>query len=269
MLNGLGRGYPKVSGVLPVTLEHASKIVGYLMLSTKEYVAVMQLHGRVDSRKLVETIKLFEGRIYQKPPLRSSVKRALRIKKIYSIEILEVEYPFVLLKIVCEHGTYVRKLIHDIGLLLGVGAHMRELRRTRTGPFKEDSTLVRMHELSEAIYIWRELNDGTELNRLILPAEYGVSHLPKIIICDSAVGAITHGADLAVPGVAAIHEGIRPGDRVAIMTLKGELVAVGVARMTTEQVIESRKGIAAKTKRVIMSKDTYPKAWKSSRGERG
>ena len=233
------------------------------MLSTKEYVAVMQLHGRVDEGKLIETIKLFEGRIYQKPPLRSSVKRALRIKRVYSIEVIEVSYPYVLLKIVCEHGTYVRKLIHDIGLLLGVGAHMRELRRTRTGPFKEDDTLVRMHDLSEAVYLWKELKDDTQLRKLILPAEYGISHLPKVIACDSAVGAITHGADLAVPGIAALHEGIRPGDRVAIMTLKGELVAVGVARMSTEQVIELRKGIAVKTKRVIMDKNTYPKIWKT------
>ncbi len=250
-----------MSGVLPVALESASKIIGYLMLSTKEYVAVMQLHGHVSEERLKEVIKSFIGRIYQKPPVRSSVKRALRIKEIYNIEILEIQYPFVLMRIECEHGTYVRKLIHDIGDILGAGAHMRELRRTRTGPFKEDETLVTMHELSEATYMWKQMNDDKPLSDIILPVEFGVSHLPKVIIMDGAVSAITHGADLAVPGIAMLHEGIRPGDAVGIFTLKGELVATGIARMSTEQIIQSTKGIAVKTKRVIMNKDTYPRLW--------
>ncbi len=263
----MGRGDPKVSGVLPVAFERASKIIGYLMLSSKEYIAVMQLHRRVEESRLREVVTLFTGKIYQKPPLRSSVKRALRTKEIYELEIIEIDYPYVLLRISCEHGTYVRKLIHDMGLILGVGAHMRELRRIRTGPFKEDETLVTMHRLSEALYLWRELKDDAELNKIILPAEYGVSHMPKIIINDGAVGAITYGADLAVPGVVALHEGIRSGDTVAMLTLKGELVAVGVAKMSTEQILQAEKGIAVKTKRVMMERNVYPRLWKKRRSQ--
>jgi len=232
------------------------------MLSSKEYVAVMQLHKEVPEGKLRSIIKQFIGRIYQKPPVRSSVKRSLRVKTVFNIEILEFDYPFVLMRIHCEHGTYVRKLIHDIGEVLGVGAHMRELRRVRTGPFREDSTLRTMHELSEALYIYKELGDESKLKEAILPMEYGISHLPKVVILDGAVEAITHGADLAVPGIAMLHEGIRRGDTVAILTLKGELVAVGQALRATEEIIQMNKGIAVKTKRVLMPRGIYPRIWR-------
>ncbi len=256
-----------MSGVLPVALEDATKIIGYLMLSDKEYVAVMQLHREVPRERLLEVIREFTGRIYQRPPVRSSVKRSLRIKRVYEIKLLEIKYPFVLLRIRCEHGTYVRKLIHDMGEVLGVGAHMRELRRVRTGPFKDDETLVTMHELSEALYMARELNDESRLRSLILPMEYGISHLPKVVINDGAVEALTHGADLAVPGISLIHEGIRKGDTVAILTIKGELVAVGEAVMSTEEVIQAKKGIAVKTKRVIMPRGIYPRLWKRKKSK--
>ena len=232
------------------------------MLSSKEYIAVMQLHKEVPERKLREVVNEFVGRIYQRPPVRSSVKRSLRVKTVYSIEILEFSYPYVLMRVHCEHGTYVRKLIHDIGEVLGVGAHMRELRRIRTGPFKEDETLKTMHELSEALYLYKELGDESKLRSLILPMEYGVSHLPKVVVLDGAVGAITHGADLAVPGIAMLHEGIKRGDTVAVLTLKGELVAIGQALRSTEEIVQMSKGIVVKTKRVLMPRNVYPKIWK-------
>ncbi len=232
------------------------------MTSTKEYVAVMQLHKEVGRSELERVLKEFTGRIYQKPPVRSSVKRALRVKEVYEIELIEYDYPYVLLRILCQHGTYVRKLIHDMGEVLGVGAHMRELRRTKTGPFREDKGLVRMQDLSEAVYLYRELNDESRLRELIMPVEYAVSHLPKVAILDSAVDAIAHGANLAVPGVSLIQEGIRKGETVAVFTLKGELVAIAEALMHTEEIIEAKRGWAFKTKRVIMRRGVYPRVWK-------
>ncbi len=234
----------------------------------KEYVCVMQLHGDVDDAKLESVIKKFTGKIYQRPPLRSSVKRTLRIREIHYLTILEREGKLVLLKIGCEAGTYVRKLVHDIGLLLGVGAHMRELRRTKAGPFREDETLVKLQDIAEALYRWREEDKDDLLRKVIAPMERAVCHLPKIIIRDTAVDAIAHGANLAVPGILALHEGINVGDRVAIFTVKGELVALGKANMNTEQVLESNRGIAVKTTRVIMSTGIYPKVWKSKEGSK-
>lgn len=257
----MGWGNPKVSGVLPVALGDGTKVIGVLMQSSKEYIAVMQLHRDVSEDRLRQVVSEFIGEIYQKPPVKSSVKRVLRIKRIYNIEVLEVKYPFVLLKVSCEHGTYVRKLIHDIGEVLGTGAHMRELRRVRTGPFKEDETLTTLHKLSEATYMYRVLGDGSYLRRYILPIEYAVSHLPKIVVVDGAVEALTHGADLAVPGISRLHEGIQKGELVAIFTLKGELVSLGKALMTSEEILENEKGMAVKNSRVIMPKGIYPRLW--------
>ena len=253
---------PKVTGVLPVALENVTKVIGNVVHSGKEYICVMQLHSPVPEEKLRKVLKEFTGQIYQRPPLRSSVKRTLRIRTIHYVELLEYNGKYALLRIGCEAGTYIRKYCHDIGEVLGVGAHMKELRRTRTGPFKEDETLVTMQELSEAVYVYKEEKREDLLRKVILPGEYAISHLPKIVIRDSAVDAIAHGADLAVPGILLLHENIRRNDLVAVMTLKGELVALGRAQMSTEEIIQAKKGIAVKTIRVIMPTGMYPKLWK-------
>ncbi len=253
---------PKVTGVLPVALEEATKVIGYVVHTPKEYVCVMQLHREVGEEELRKALSLFIGEIYQRPPLRSSVKRTLRRKKVYEIELLEFTGRYALLRIYADPGTYMRKICHDVGLVLGVGAHMRELRRTKSGPFHERRGLVRLQELSEALYRWR--NEGKEdlLRKYILPVEYAVSHLPKIVIRDTAVDAIAHGAHLAVPGIVMLHEGIVKGDLVAILTLKGELVALGTAQMGSDEIMKASKGIAVRIKRVIMKPGVYPSAWK-------
>ncbi len=257
-----GRGNPKVTGVLPVALENATKVIGNVVHTMKEYVMVIQFHREVDEASVREGLKEFIGEIYQRPPLRSSVKRALRTRKIYYIELLEHTGRFAVVRVGCQAGTYMRKLAHDLGLLLGVGAHMRELRRTRTGPFREDETLVRLQELSEALYLWRSEGDERMLRRVIMPVEVAVSHLEKIIVLDSAVDAIAHGASLAAPGVARLTRGIRKNSLVALMTLKGELVALGTALYDAEEIAEMRKGIVVKTKRVYMKPGIYPKIWR-------
>nr|3HJW_A Chain A, Pseudouridine synthase Cbf5 [Pyrococcus furiosus]3HJY_A Chain A, pseudouridine synthase CBf5 [Pyrococcus furiosus] len=252
---------PKVSGVLPVALEKATRVVQALLPAGKEYVALMHLHGDVPEDKIIQVMKEFEGEIIQRPPLRSAVKRRLRTRKVYYIEVLEIEGRDVLFRVGVEAGTYIRSLIHHIGLALGVGAHMSELRRTRSGPFKEDETLITLHDLVDYYYFWKE--DGIEeyFRKAIQPMEKAVEHLPKVWIKDSAVAAVTHGADLAVPGIAKLHAGIKRGDLVAIMTLKDELVALGKAMMTSQEMLEKTKGIAVDVEKVFMPRDWYPKLW--------
>lgn len=256
---------PKVTGVLPVALGNATKVIGSVVHTLKEYVMVMQFHSEVPEERVREALKLFIGQIYQRPPLRSSVKRSIRVKTIYSIELLEHTGRYSLVKVTCDPGTYMRKLAHDIGLILGVGAHMRELRRTRTGPFKEDETLVKMQDVSEALYLWRALNDERLLRRVVQPVEVATAHLPKIVIRDTAVGSIAHGASLAAPGLAMLTKDVTKGSTVALFTLKGELVALGQALYNAEEIATLNKGIVVKTKRVYMSPDTYPRVWKSSK----
>jgi len=259
---------PKVTGVLPVALEEATKVIGLVVHTGKEYMCVMQLHHPVPEQDLRRALEMFVGEIYQRPPLRSSVKRSLRTKKIYEIELLEYNGRYALMRVLCEAGTYMRKLCHDVGLILGVGAHMRELRRTKSGPFREQHGLVRLQDLSEALYRWRNEGKDDLLRKYIKPIEYAVSHLPKIVIRDTAVDAIAHGANLAVPGIVRLHEGIQRGDLVALFTLKGELVAVGVAQMSSVEMAKAKRGIAVKIRRVIMKPGVYPKAWKQREKKR-
>ncbi|MCK4405603.1 MAG: RNA-guided pseudouridylation complex pseudouridine synthase subunit Cbf5 [Hadesarchaea archaeon] len=253
---------PKVTGVLPTALDDATKMVQTLLPAGKEYICIMHLHGEVPQHRLEQVLQEFEGEIYQRPPLRAAVKRVLRTRKIYYIEPLEREGRDVLMCVGCAAGTYMRKLMFDLGEALGCGAHMRELRRTRTGPFREDGTLVKLHDLADAYAFWREDGDEKHLRNVILPVEAAVEHLPKLVVRDGAVDALCHGASLAAPGVLTIETGISPDDLVALMTLKGELISLARATMTSKQIFEAEHGIVAKPERVVMSPGTYPRKWK-------
>ena len=253
---------PKVSGILPVALQSATKAVQTLLPAGKEYVCLMHLHGDVPGHRLEQVLEEFEGEIYQRPPLRAAVKRLLRRRRIYYIEILEREGKDVLMRVGCQAGTYIRKLTFDIGRALGCGAHMAELRRTRIGPFREDETLVKLHDLVDAYAFWREEGIEEYLRAAVQPGEVAVEHLPKLVVRDGAVDALCHGASLAAPGVLTVETGISRGSLVALMTLKGELIALARATMTSKEIFEAEHGIVAKPDRVVMEVGTYPRKWK-------
>ncbi|MEW6222280.1 MAG: RNA-guided pseudouridylation complex pseudouridine synthase subunit Cbf5 [Candidatus Hadarchaeota archaeon] len=252
---------PAVSGVLPVALEDATKVLQSLLQAGKEYVCSMRLHGAIPQHRLEQVIREFTGEIYQRPPLRAAVRRVTRTRKIYYLEMLEREDNSVLIRVGCEAGTYMRKLVHDIGRALGCGAHMSELRRTKTGPFTEENA-VRLHDLADAYAFWKENGDETHLRRAILPVEDSVGHLSKIVVRDGAVEALCQGASLAAPGVLTVETGISEGELVAVMTLKGELVELAKAVMNSKQILEAEHGIVAKPERVVMPVGVYPRQWK-------
>jgi H/ACA ribonucleoprotein complex subunit 4 len=162
----------------------------------------------------------------------------------------------------CEAGTYIRKLAHDMGLVLGTGAHMHELRRTKAGPFTEDS-MVTLYDLRDAQQFYEEDGDETHLRKMIQPIEAAVSHLPKVWVRDTAVGAVCHGASLNMPGIAKLDDGIGVNQQVALMTLKDELIGVGRSTKTSKEMAESKRGEAVKPKRTVMAPDVYPRKWKT------
>ena len=249
---------PKVTGVLPVALGKGTRIVQSLLTAGKEYVCLMQIHADADEKKLRSIINSFIGVIDQLPPVRSAVKREQRKRTIYYIEIIEIAGREVLFRIGCQAGTYIRKLCSDMGKKLGFGAHMAELRRTRAGPFDE-STLCTLQELTDAYHYYKEKNDDKQLRRLVMPVEAGAHHLAKVWVLDSTVDTLCHGAYLNVPGISKIEESISPGDRVAVMTLKGELIGVGIAHMHSEDVMKKDKGLFLKSEQVFMEPGTYKK----------
>jgi len=227
----------------------------------------MELHGDVEAEMLADVVKQFVGKIYQKPPLRSSVKRRLRVKEVYELEILEVRGRYVLFRALVESGTYIRKLCHDIGLLLGVEAHMRELRRTAVGFFNEKLNLRTLHELSEALYLLKAKGREDLLRSVIMPGEIMVAHLPKILVSDGAVDAIARGAKLMAPGVVAFTEPFSRGDLVAVHTLKGELVALMRIEVESEELKSMDRGVVAIPVRVVMKPGVYPSMWKKPKPE--
>ena len=253
---------PKVTGVLPIGIDYATRAIQMLLGADKEYVCLMHLHEKISETEIREILKEFQGKIFQTPPLKSAVKREMRVRNIYYVNILEIDGQDVLFKIGCEGGTYIRKYCHDVGEALGIGAHMAELRRTKSGPFTEDETLTTLQDVTDAYHIWKEEGDESFLRDCILPMELAVKHLPKIIIRDSAVDALCHGADLAAGGIVSLDDKIKENDTVAIMTLKGELVAAGESLKTSKEIYKANKGIVIDVKKVFMEPGTYPKMWK-------
>ncbi len=247
---------PAVTGVLPIALGRATRIVQALLTAGKEYVGIMHLHEEIEEEKLRTTIQNhFIGKIEQMPPLKSSVKRQLRTRTVYYFEIREIDGNDILFKVGTEAGTYIRKLIHDIGKKLGIGAHMAELRRTKAGPFDE-STLFTLHELIDAYYFYKEENNEKFIRKVIQPVENGVKHLPKIWVFDTTVESLCHGIDLKVPGISKLNDKISKDETVAIMTLKDELIALGTAKIASQEML-GEKGIAVQTEKVFMQPGVY------------
>ncbi len=253
-----------MTGVLPIASENATKAIQALLLSGKEYVCVMRLHHAQPRDKVEAVLQEFQGTIFQRPPVRSSVKRRLRERTIYYLDFIEMKERNVLFKVGCQSGTYMRKLCFDIGEVLGCGAHMQELRRTRAGPFVEDEGLTTLYDL--LYYSNKQKETGKEeiIREIFQPMEKALELLPKIYIRDSAVSAICHGAYVAAPGVLSVETGIRKKDGVVAFTQKGEAVAFARALASSEQILNMDHGFVAETVRVLMDRNVYPRMWKAS-----
>jgi len=224
----------------------------------------MKLHSQVPENKVKKVLDEFQGPLYQRPPVRSAVKRKLRTRTIYYNDFIEMNERNVLFKVGCEAGTYIRKLCYDVGEVLGCSAHMQELRRTRAGPFVEDESLVTLHDISYMHNLWKETEDEKFLRQFVSPMEKALTLLPKIYVRDSAVDALCHGAHLTAPGVLSLDAGIKIGDTVAVFSQKSEAVTMAKAYVSSEKILKMDHGFVAKTQRVMMPRGIYPKKWRSN-----
>ncbi len=254
---------PNATGVLPLGVGDATKALQVLLLAGKEYVAVMKLHKDVDKNKVIKVCKGFVGEISQLPPVRSAVKRVRRKRHVYYLDVLQIDDRKVLFRVGCESGTYVRTLCVDIGKKLGCGAHLSELRRTRVGHLKEEDSVF-LQDLKDAFVFWKEDGSDERIRSIVFPMEHFFDNVPKIVIRDSAVDALCHGASLAVPGVVEVDSDIKKDDMVVVLTLKGEGVALVKSLMSTEEMIQKDKGVCAELERVLMNKGNYPSIWKKN-----
>ncbi|MDR0509323.1 MAG: RNA-guided pseudouridylation complex pseudouridine synthase subunit Cbf5 [Candidatus Methanoplasma sp.] len=254
---------PYVSGVLPICLGKAVRLTDIVLSSDKEYVCLMRLHKDIDEKKIIKVMEKFVGKIYQLPPVRSAVKRQLRIRTIDKLEILEINGREVLFKVSCDAGTYIRTLCTDVGEALGCGANMVELRRTRSGIMAEDSAAT-LQDMTDAYIFWQQLGRERWLRSMLMPMEVLVEPLPKVIVKPTAVDAICHGADLSIKGIHMLDDDIRKNALVALMTARGELIALGKMTMSSAKVMSTDQGKAVDVERVFMDRGHYPKMWRFS-----
>lgn len=257
---------PKVTGSLIVCIERATRLVKSQQGAGKEYVCIIRLHNAVDNEKvLAKGIEQLTGALFQRPPLIAAVKRRLRVRTIYESKLVEfdTEKNLGIFWVSCEAGTYIRTLCVHLGLILGVGGYMQELRRVRSGILSEKEGMVTMHDVLDAQYTYDTNKDESYLRWAIKPLEYLLTNYKRIVVKDSAVNAICYGAKLMLPGLLRYASDIDVNDEVVLITTKGEAIALAIAQMTSSLMATCDHGVVAKIKRVIMERNTYPRLWGS------
>ncbi|XP_012056914.1 PREDICTED: H/ACA ribonucleoprotein complex subunit 4 [Atta cephalotes] len=255
---------PKVSGCLIVCIDRATRLAKSQQSAGKEYVAVFKLHSAAESiQKVNQALEKLRGALFQRPPLISAVKRQLRVRTVYDSWFLDYdqERNMGVFRVSCEAGSYIRTMCVHLGLFLGTGCHMQELRRSRSGVLSEQDGMVTMQDILDAQWLYDNHGDESYLRRVIRPLESLLINHKRIIIKDSAVNAICYGAKIMLPGVLMYDQGIELNEEIVIVTTKGEAVAIAIALMSSPTMAACDHGVAAKLKRVIMERDSYPRKW--------
>jgi tRNA pseudouridine55 synthase len=245
----LGTLDPLATGVLPLAVRDATKLIAFVAPGPKVYAGTIRLgvatdtfdaEGAVVSRHqgplpdeatVRAALAAFEGDIEQLPPMYSSVKHAgeplhrlarrgehverqPRKVRIHSLELLEYRAPELGIRVSCAPGTYVRTLAEDLGTRLGCGAHLAGLRRFQSGPFtlEQAASMEVLEAAAEA---------GRCEEHLVPPAE--ALGLPTVALRTEQLRRVAHGAEVEAPPVA-----VSPpiGSRVAGLDPSGTLVAV-------------------------------------------
>lgn len=258
---------PLATGVLPVYLDEATKLVPFNLEGTKDYVARMKLgqetdtldaEGRITSetrgfsftRADIEgALKRFRGRIRQTPPLYSAVKQGgvplykrarageapvvrEREARIDFLFLQEYSSPFLILEITCSRGTYVRSLCRDIGRVLGCGAHLAGLRRRRSGRFTLDQALP-METFSRLV-------EEKKIEERIIPLTNGVDIPTRVWLENGLVervrqGRPIHREDLSPEDLG----GLMKGQRVGLLHGAGHLLAIAESQVDGEPGVTS------------------------------
>ncbi len=256
---------PNVSGLLWIGVGPALKLIPLVLEFPKRYVGVVALHAPVPRPAVEATLREFVAPVYQTPPVRSAVKRERRVRRIHSIDLVEMRGPRLLLDVRAESGTYLRTLAVDVGEALGVDAHLEELRRVGNGPFEEHDA-VTLTELGDAVADWRA-GDPDPLARRLHPLREVWGDFPSIVLKDAAASAVAHGANLARGGIRSIRSAFPRDATVALVDGAGELVATGRALVGSDDLRAHGDGWIVDTERVFADPGRYPPRWKRAGAE--
>ncbi|KAL3289191.1 hypothetical protein HHI36_003626 [Cryptolaemus montrouzieri] len=256
---------PKTTGCLIVCIERSTRLVKSQQSAGKEYVTVFKLHSAVEggTATVLKGLEKLRGALFQRPPLISAVKRQLRVRSVYDskLNFYDEEKNMGAFWVSCEAGSYIRTMCVHLGLVLGVGGQMLELRRVRSGIQTEQDDMSTLHDVMDAQWMYENHKDESYLRRVIKPLEVLLVGHKRIIMKDSSVNAICYGAKILIPGVLRYEDGIEMNEEIVIVTTKGEAICLAIALMTTATIASCDHGVVAKTKRVIMERDTYPRKW--------
>merc|ERR1719507_897781 len=257
-----GRLDPKVTGCLVVCIDRATRLVKSQQSAGKEYMVIYRLHDAIPRKRIEQELEELKGALFQRPPLISAVKRQLRVRTVYESKLVEhdEEKNMGIFWISVESGFYARTICVHLGLMLGCGGQMQELRRPRSGVMTEKEA-VTMHDILDAQWMYDNHKDETYLRRVIKPLETLLTKHKRIIMKDSAVNAICYGAKILLPGVLRYEDGIEMNEEIVVCTTKGEAICLAIAQMTTATMASCDHGVVAKIKRVVMERDLYPKKW--------
>lgn len=251
---------PMATGVLPIAIGEATRLVEFVMAGEKIYRGTLKLGETTDTQDAEGTILNCSsidgidraqiegaiapllGPIQQLPPMYSALKRdgvplyelarkgveverALRSIEIYRFELCSVDLPFVTFEVTCSKGTYVRTLAHDLGARLGCGAHLTALRRLKSGAFSE----------GEAIPLDRLRGEPETVQ--LLPVSAALASLPVLDLSIEALVRLKNGVPPQRSEVSVIQPFPAPG---TLVTLCRDQQLVAVARFDPERASETR-----------------------------
>ncbi len=226
---------PNTTGVLPVLINRGNKISSILSLSKKEYLATMYVHKEFDKKNLLNVFKNFTGEINQLVPKLSAVKRQVRKRNIYSIKLKSIKKQVVKFHVSCQAGTYIRKLIHDMGQDLGTGAHMIELERTKSGPYTLKNSLTK----SEFLKLFNKKDKSA-----FFSLESAVKEINKVWIDDGALEPWSKGSPIYFNGILKFTSDIKIGSKIAVFNQANELIGIGISKANSSEFLKSKEGIA-------------------------
>jgi tRNA pseudouridine55 synthase len=245
---------PLATGVLPLLIGRATRLAQYLASATKTYEARVQfgwatdtydsagqpasaiMPATVDPVVLEAALQRFRGTFAQQPPAYSAKKvhghRAYTLARasrtvalepamvtVHDLRLLGVQGAIATLEVTSSAGFYVRSLAHDLGTVVGTGAHLAALRRTRSGEF----------DLSHAVPLGLAIEAGSAARDRVVPAGALLAHLPRCRLSEEGVGWVHHGRDVA-PGLLLDPPPDGVDGPVRLLDPHGALVALAIVR---------------------------------------
>ncbi|KAK8894128.1 H/ACA ribonucleoprotein complex subunit dkc1 [Tritrichomonas musculus] len=262
-----------MSGLLIIFIENATRIASLLQKADKEYLVIMRLFEAVDKSRIQKALNFLTGPIYQSPPQNSvSLNKQIRVREIYKNKLIKYDpdNKNVIIKIACEAGTYIRILCDHIGLILGVGSKVEEIRRRKIGLISEgdyiygEKAMVTMNDIMNAKRKLDLNGDESLMRHVIRPLECLLTNYKRIILHDAGIDKTCYGTKVTSLDISKFDNDINVDDMVVIVSKRGEAVAIGIALLSSNDMLKfDRRYHAAKIKRVIMDRGTFNRDWQN------